>query len=194
VALRAPAHPLAREVLAALGRPLAAPSANRFGRTSPTTAQHVLEEFPDLPVVDGGPCAVGVESTIVDLTGPRAAILRPGGISADAIVEVIGPLDRPGATPAPGTLPAHYAPRTPLRLVTDLAREAARAEAAGLRVGLLPAHAPELHARTLYARLRALDGTVDLLLAEPAAPGGLGAAINDRLRRAAAAHDLAPME
>ncbi len=194
VALRAPAHPLARAVLAALGRPLAAPSANRFGRTSPTTARHVLDEFPDLPVLDGGACEVGVESTIVDLTGPRAAILRPGGIGADAIVEVIGPLDRPGATPAPGTLPAHYAPRTPLRLVHDLAAETARAEATGLRVGQLPAHAPELHARTLYARLRALDGTVDLLLAEPAAPGGLGDAINDRLRRAAAAHDPVPME
>ncbi|MEN9785692.1 MAG: hypothetical protein RLZZ299_956 [Pseudomonadota bacterium] len=188
VAVRAPAHPLARRVLEAVGHPLAAPSANRFGRTSPTTASHVLAEDPAWAVLDGGPCDVGVESTIVDLSGPRAALLRPGGIARDALEAEIGRLDAGSATPAPGTLAAHYAPHTPLVVVEDVEAALARADALGLRVGVVRAEAPDVHARTLFATLRALDGTCDLIVAERAAPGGLGDAINDRLQRAAAAH------
>jgi L-threonylcarbamoyladenylate synthase len=189
VALRAPALPLAREVLSALGKPLAAPSANRFGRTSPTTPAHVLAEFPELPVLDGGACEVGVESTIVDLSGPEAAILRPGGIPAEAVAAVLGvPLAQtPRSTPAPGTLAAHYAPSTRLLVTHAPLAERSRAEALGLRVGLLLAGDPSDHARRLYAALRELDGRCDVIIAEWAAPGGLGDAVNDRLRRASAA-------
>jgi L-threonylcarbamoyladenylate synthase len=194
VAVRAPAHPLARRVLAAVGRPLAAPSANRFGRTSPTTAAHVLAEDPGWAVLDGGPCDVGVESTIVDLSGPRPALLRPGGLAREELEEAIGPLEAPGATPAPGTLAAHYAPRTPLVVADDAEAAAETARARGLVVGVVPALAPVAHARTLFATLRALDGTCDLIVAQRAAPGGLGDAINDRLQRAAAAHRTPHLE
>jgi L-threonylcarbamoyladenylate synthase len=189
VALRAPAHPMARDLLAMLGRPLAAPSANRFGRTSPTTAAHVLAEFPELAVLDGGPCAVGVESTIVDLTGPEATVLRPGGVSREALEAALGaPLGtRARSTPAPGTLAAHYAPGTRLVVTHDLRATCEEARAAGLRVGSLPAGDPDDHARRLFAALRELDGACDLIVAEWATPGGLGDAVNDRLRRAAAA-------
>jgi len=191
VAVRAPAHPRAREVLRALGRPLAAPSANRFGRTSPTTAAHVLTEFPDLPVLDGGACDVGVESTIVDLTGPDVHVLRPGGVSSDAIADALRVTlsHAPRTTRAPGTLAAHYAPTTRVVVTDDLTRACAEAEALGLRVGRLPAGNPSDHARRLYAALRALDGRCDLIVAELASPGGLGDAVNDRLRRAAAAFE-----
>jgi L-threonylcarbamoyladenylate synthase len=188
VAVRAPAHPLARQLIAAVGRPLAAPSANRFGRTSPTSADHVLAEFPELPVLDGGPCDVGVESTIVDLTGPHAAILRPGGVPAALIAAIIGPLGAPGATRAPGTLRAHYAPHARVVATHDPDSVAATALAAGTRVAVLRADPDSAaHARRLYAALRDLDAAAELIVAEWAAPGGLGDAVNDRLRRAAAA-------
>ncbi|MDP2317064.1 MAG: L-threonylcarbamoyladenylate synthase [Pseudomonadota bacterium] len=187
VALRSPAHPLARALLERSGLPFAAPSANRFGELSPTTAAHVLAAFPDLAVLDGGRCAVGVESTIVDLTGPVAALLRPGGLPVAAIEAVIGPLARSSRTAAPGTLTAHYAPRAVLVATAAPDEEAARHRALGRRVEVLRALAPEAYAHALYDALRALDARgPDVIVAEWAQPGGLGDAVNDRLRRAAA--------
>jgi L-threonylcarbamoyladenylate synthase len=185
VAVRAPAHPLARALATAV--PFAAPSANRFGQLSPTTADHVLAAFPDLPVLDGGPCTVGVESTIVDLSG-EAALLRPGGVPVEAVEALIGPVRRGGLTAAPGNLAAHYAPRARL-IATDVPDEvAARHRAAGRRVEIFRALPAEAYAHALYAALRALDARgADVIVAEWAAPGGLGDAVNDRLRRAAAA-------
>lgn len=180
VAVRIPAHPVALALIDAVGRPLAAPSANRFGAISPTTADHVLGAFADLPVVDGGACTVGVESTIVDLTGPSASILRPGAISAHDLALPLGP---PSSTPAPGTLPTHYAPTTEL-LVTDDATELA-ASLPG-RVGVIRASEAHDYARRLYAELRALDGNCDVIVAEWAPDHGIGLAVNDRLRRASA--------
>ncbi|MBK7758029.1 MAG: threonylcarbamoyl-AMP synthase [Deltaproteobacteria bacterium] len=185
VALRVPAHPVAQALLWAFGRPLAAPSANRFGRVSPTTAEHVREELPGVFVLDGGPAVVGVESSIVDLSGPVPALLRPGGVSAEAIAAMVGPLGA-SQTVAPGTLPGHYAPRTALRLSHTPDAEAEAARAQGLTVAILRAGEPQDHARRLYAELRRLDALgVDLLLAEPSADAALGVAINDRLSRAA---------
>lgn len=187
VALRVPAHPLAQSLLQQLGHGLAAPSANRFGRVSPTTAEHVWEELgPAQPVLDGGPCAIGVESTILDLTepgGPR--LLRQGGLPIEAIEAICGPIPT-GARRASGTLAAHYAPLTALRLSSDPEGEAEALRAAGLRVGLLRCGTDlEDYARRLYAELRAMDGLgVDILVAEAAPERGLGRAVNDRLRRA----------
>lgn len=185
VALRVPAHPVAQALLWAYGRPLAAPSANRFGRVSPTAAEHVREELPGVFVLDGGPSSVGVESTIVDLSGPVPAILRPGGVPAEAIAAIVGPLGA-SQTVAPGTLPGHYAPHTALRLSERPDAEAEAARAQGLTVAILRAGEPQDHARRLYAELRRLDALgVDLLLAEPSRDEALGPAINDRLTRAA---------
>jgi L-threonylcarbamoyladenylate synthase len=195
VGLRVPAHPLARALIAAAGGGLAAPSANRFGRVSPTTAAHVRAELgPDLLILDGGPCGVGVESTILDLCDPAGpALLRPGGLPAEALVAALAALGRPplplpaGRRRASGTLAAHYAPRTALRLSPDPEGEAAPLRAAGQRVATLRAEVDLAgYAQRLYAELRALDAAgVDLLIAELAPEEGLGVAINDRLRRAA---------
>ena len=150
---------------------------------SPTTAAHVRDEFGDeVHVLDGGPCTVGVESTI-DLTGDQPALLRPGGVPAEAIEAIVGPLTD-SATRAPGTLPGHYAPHTALVLVDDSEAAEARADALralGRSVAVLPAGAPADHARRLYAELRRLDTLgVDVLVAIRAADSGLGRAINDR--------------
>ncbi len=188
VAIRAPAHPLARALLAAAGVPFAAPSANRFGALSPTRAAHVLVAFPDLPVLDGGPCEVGVESTILDLTGPTPALLRLGGLPADVIAALIGPLAAESRTAAPGTLAAHYAPRARLVATHSPDSEAARHRDLGRRVEVLRALPAAAYAHALFDALRALDARgADVIVAEWAAPGGLGDAVNDRLRRAAAA-------
>lgn len=195
VGLRVPDHPLARALLAGVGGGIAAPSANRFGQVSPTTAAHVRAEFGDeVAILDGGPCGVGVESTILDLSGSAPALLRPGGIPLAALERRLGPIVRGGATRAPGTLAAHYAPRTALRLTDDIPAERDRLAAQGLRVATLPAGPPADHARRLYAELRRLDALgVDVLVAERARPGGLGEAINDRLQRAAHAHAAGPL-
>lgn len=207
VGLRCPAHPLALAVLRAFGGGLAAPSANRFGRISPTTAAHVREEFADaVPVVlDGGDCDVGIESTIVDLSGDGARILRPGMIGRDRLEAVIGPvLDGPGAhSPrASGTLEAHYAPRTPLLLLPRpaLVAEAQQQQAFGKRIAVLamqelPPALPGLalpaeavaYAHGLYAALRELDTRgANLLLVERPPDGEAWVAVHDRLRRSAA--------
>lgn len=187
VGLRMPSHPVAQALLLAFGDGVAAPSANRFGRVSPTTAAHVRAELGvELLVLDGGPCQVGVESTIVDLSGALPAILRPGAITAEQVQALLGPLAPSSTTRAPGTLEGHYAPHTSLRLSTQPQADAEALRALGLRVAVLPAGDPADHARRLYAELRRLDGLqVDVLVAEPAADEGLGRAINDRLRRAA---------
>lgn len=187
IGLRVPAHPVAHALLQAFGDGIAAPSANRFGHISPTTAAHVRAELGEgVMVLDGGPCAVGIESTIVDLSGDQPALLRPGGTAVAEISALVGPLGH-SQTAAPGTLAQHYAPRTALQLSENLEETAARLRAQGLSVATLPAGDPAEHARALYAELRRLDGLgVDVLVAEPSSHGGLGLAINDRLERAAA--------
>jgi L-threonylcarbamoyladenylate synthase len=185
VALRLPAHPLARRLIAEVGVALAAPSANRFGRVSPTLPEHVEAELPEVSVLDGGPAELGLESTIVDLTGERPALLRPGAISRAALVEDLGPLGH-SATRAPGGLDRHYAPRTALRLSPDPEAEVVRLRESGLRVERIQAHNAEDLAPRLYAELRRLDGLgLDVLVAPILPMGGLGEAVNDRLQRAA---------
>ncbi|MEM6331760.1 MAG: L-threonylcarbamoyladenylate synthase [Planctomycetota bacterium] len=227
VGVRCPAHPATRDLLRAFGGPLAAPSANRFGSISPTRADHVAAEFPDadLLILDAGPCARGLESTVVRPTQAGGLdLLRPGAVSAEAIADAAGVAPRilattskpspasptrgqPDATsqPAPGMLDRHYAPRTPLWLVepTELP---AILEANDQRLGLIadehtasahrgrvavtqslaPSSDPQAAASHLYAAMRELDNAgLDRIVAVPWPEGGLGTAINDRLRRAA---------
>lgn len=212
IALRVPGHPVALALLDAFGGGLAAPSANRFGRVSPTTARHVRDEFgADAPLVlDGGPCAVGLESTILHLAGSGPTVLRPGAITAAALAEALGrpvaEAPRADAPRVPGALESHYAPATPLRLATR-ADAAALAEtlAAGtgrtvavLHIGApppglggravataLPADPPG-YGRHLYATLRRLDeaGHGAIIAIPPPADAAWRAA-RDRLARAA---------
>ncbi|HCH61596.1 MAG: threonylcarbamoyl-AMP synthase [Deltaproteobacteria bacterium] len=186
IGLRVPAHPVARALLLRYGSGLAAPSANRFGRVSPTSAAHVREEFgSELFVLDGGSADVGVESTIVDLSGAVPAMLRLGGIPREAVESVLGPLGT-SETVAPGTLPAHYAPRAGVLVSREVEADAARLLASGRSVVILWAGPPEDHARRLYAELRAADAAgADVVVAEAPHAGGLGDAIADRLARAA---------
>jgi L-threonylcarbamoyladenylate synthase len=211
VGLRCPAHPMALALLHEFDGGLAAPSANRFGHVSPTSAAHVHDEFgAAVPVVlDGGECEVGIESTILDLTGPVPRILRPGRITRAQIEAHVGAVAEGSDELSPrasGTLDAHYAPRTALLL---LAREALLAEgvqqqALGKRVAVLalgtlpeglqgvalPADA-DGYAHGLYAALRALDAMgANLLLAEKPPQADAWLAVNDRLRRSAAGAGL----
>jgi L-threonylcarbamoyladenylate synthase len=212
VGLRVPAHPTARDLLAALGSALVAPSANRFGRVSPTTAEHVVAELAgdvDL-VLDGGPCTVGVESTIVDCTGDEPRILRPGGITREQLTETLGRAPRVGGkTAAPGTLPSHYAPDAQVILVSsdeleDRVRDVAQQvgpDAVGVvapsrhrrtltDLGVDFVEAPEMleaYAQALYGTLRRMDQAGrKVVVIELVPEEGIGVAINDRLRRAAA--------
>ena len=174
VAVRVPDHPVALALLRGVG-PLAAPSANRFGRVSPTRAEHVEAEFPEIPVVDGGACAVGLESTILALICPVPRLLRPGAVTLEVLMERLGPVDVGGDIAAPGTLPSHYAPRGRVLLVP-----------AGTPGAHLPTLPPEEYARGLYDALRACDDAgVDPIVCALAPPVGIGVAVNDRLRRAA---------
>jgi L-threonylcarbamoyladenylate synthase len=215
VGLRVPNHPLALQLLrefdGANGGGLAAPSANRFGRVSPTTVAHVREELGDAVslILDGGPCAVGIESTILDLSGNEPRILRPGMLDTAAIGAVLGrPPAFGGAQNVPrvsGSLDSHYAPRTPLQLVAvaDLAATAHIALAAGRRIVVLaaqpifPGHQnlvwcpacadPAQFAHDLYARLREIDAMgCDLILVAAPPADETWCAVADRLRRAAA--------
>jgi L-threonylcarbamoyladenylate synthase len=206
VALRSPAHPLARKILRLARVPLAAPSANPFGYVSPTTAAHVLEGLGGrIPhVLDGGPCRVGVESTIIDVSDPaRPVILRPGAISAADLRGALGVRVR--AKPrarvlAPGLLDQHYSPHTPFTLVARIGRSAAggvarifwrrppAARADERTFWLSERGSAREAAQRLYAVLRAADASgARRLLCEkaPAAAGAWGIAINDRLQRAA---------
>lgn len=199
VAIRVPAHPLARALLRAVGGPVAAPSANPSGRISPTRAEHVTDGLSGriAGVIDGGACAVGVESTIIgfDASG-RAVLLRPGGISAEAIEAVLGaPLSSGGsatAPTAPGQLESHYAPEAAVRLGAKDARPGE------FRLGFGPG-ASDLNlspsgdlieaAANLFHYLREADrraGSGAVIAVSPIPDTGLGRAINDRLRRAAA--------
>lgn len=214
VALRVPDHALARRLITAAGA-LVAPSSNRFGRVSPTTAAHVADELGgavDL-ILDGGPCAVGVESTIVSLLTDPPVLLRPGGIAPEQIEAVLqAPVARQGAgVRAPGLLPAHYVPSTPIEIVEParLAARAASLAAAGLRVAVLERgnaaalpqavervampRVADAYARALYATLRACDAQgFDRLLVEQPPDGSAWLAVRDRLGRAARAFDVAP--
>lgn len=201
VALRAPDHASAQALLAAVGRPVAAPSANRSGRVSPVTAAHVMEDLADRidAVLDAGPTAVGLESTIVACLDGPPVLLRPGGLSRDRIEALVGPLAAPaaGKVEAPGMLASHYAPRARLRLdATDL-RDGEAALDFGGRFGagvaaldLSPTGDLVEAAARLYSSLRALDATGAAAIAvAPIPAGGLGEAIRDRLARAAAPRD-----
>ena len=179
------------ELAARLGRPLAAPSANPSGRLSPTTAQHVLNGLGDRVdlVLDGGPCATGLESTIVALDGP--SVLRAGAIGEDALAEVLGPalVSRSGGRiEAPGMMASHYAPNARVRL------DATERQPGELLLGfgavegdlnLSPSGDLAEAARRLYAALAELDRRTDRIAVAPIPDEGIGIAINDRLRRAA---------
>ena len=205
LALRVPDHPVARALIRAAGRPLVAPSANQSGRVSPTRAAHVAAELGArvAAVLDGGPSRVGVESTVVDLTGARAMLLRPGGVPSAAIERVLGArLARPSpprgaaARRSPGLLASHYAPAARVRLGAAKPRAGEAYLGFGaLPEGVDPRRGLTLSARrdveeaaaNLFAMLRALDRPgVRAIAVAPIPRAGIGAAINDRLARAAA--------
>jgi L-threonylcarbamoyladenylate synthase len=207
VGLRCPAHPLALAVLRQFAGGLAAPSANRFGRISPTTAQHVRDEFGDaVPVVlEGGDCEVGIESTIVDVSGALPRILRPGHIDKLQLEAVIGPVAEGGHERSPrvsGALISHYAPHTrtellPRARLVERAQACVRngenilvlsiAHAVGNVPGLVLADTPESYGHDLYAALRELDARrADRLLVESPPLRSEWVAVLDRLSRAAA--------
>jgi len=210
VGLRVPAHPIAQALLRGFGGGIAAPSANRFGAVSPTTADHVAGDLGDAVdyLLDGGACDVGVESSIVDLSRGRPVLLRPGGLPREQIEPITGPLAGPDAEApaAPGTLASHYAPRAEVLAVAldQVPAAVAAARDRGARVAVLapgaafaawpalPVHACRLPddvpgmARVLYAALRDLDDAgVDVVIAALPPAVGLGEAVGDRLRRAA---------
>jgi L-threonylcarbamoyladenylate synthase len=215
VALRVPAHPVAHALLQAFGGGIAAPSANRFGRVSPTTAAHVRADLgSDVDVVlDGGPTTIGVESTIVDCSSATPAILRLGGVDVASIEAIVGhPVEllTGGEVAAPGTLEHHYSPAARV-VVVEAGAVAATATgdlAGGRRVGLLAIEPPSglpaglevlsppvdvaEYARVLYARLREADDRgLDVLLVVAPPAEGIGAAVTDRLTRAASSGRLA---
>ncbi len=215
VGLRVPSHPVARALLRAFadagGSGVAAPSANRFGRISPTTAQHVADDLGDRValIVDGGPCDVGIESTIVAFGDGEPMLLRPGGVPADAIARVLGRAPRAPDEQAPrasGTLASHYAPRTPSRLVAAadllrevhardgrvavLARTIARPARHGERLWIAAARDAVPFAHDLYANLRDLDAVNAALILVEAVPDDAGwQAVRDRLVRATRGDD-----
>lgn len=210
VGLRVPDHPVARALLDAFAGGLAAPSANRFGQVSPTSASDVIADLgADVDfVLDGGPCRVGVESTILDLSGDEPEILRPGGVSRERLADVLGaaPGSWSGSGPAraPGMLASHYSPRATVEVVTEdevvarsglLAGEGRTVAVMGPRaiagladevIELEPVGLGDDYARHLYARLRQADRLgADVLLAVAPPAEGVGVAVIDRLRRAA---------
>jgi L-threonylcarbamoyladenylate synthase len=207
VGLRVPDHPLALALLRAFGGAVAAPSAKRFGRVSPTTAAHVRAEFPEGVgcILDGGPCEVGVESTIVDLSSDATAILRPGGITRERVSEILEydvPVLTESSVRVPGQLASHYAPGAEVLLAhpAQLGEQVDALKASGRRVGvLLPRGAASVGgdvevaaesdlalAHDLYAALRDFDARkCDVIVAAMPAEQGIGLAIIDRLRRAA---------
>ena len=200
LAVRAPAHDLARALIRAAGVPVAAPSANRSGRVSPTSAAHVAAELDGriAAILDGGPCRIGIESTVLDLTQDVPRLLRPGGVPLEAIAALLGPIievEEGGAAPlSPGMLASHYAPSLALRLDARAVRpdEALLAfgpqalSGAAETISLSPSGDLVEAAANLFAALRALDrpefGAIAVM---PIPETALGRAINDRLRRAA---------
>lgn len=207
VAIRMPRHPMALQLIREAGRPVAAPSANPFGYVSPTTADHVREQLGDRVdlILDGGPCEVGLESTIISFSEKKPSLLRPGGLALEEIEAIIGKVKTypagERAPSSPGRLPRHYAPKTPIlidRWKGDI--ESYR----GKRVGLLAFREPRVvslpfdhvevlspsgdlreAASNLFAAIRRLDAQgLEMILAEAVPEAGLGRAIMDRLRRA----------
>ncbi len=201
LAVRVPSHPAALALLTATGRPVAAPSANRSGAVSPTTADHVLDGLADriAAVLDSGACAVGVESTVLDLSGARPVLLRPGGLAVETIEALIGPIARaatPGVLRGPGMLESHYAPSLKVRLnATSVTPDEAllafgpALPGAGAVFQLSETGDPVEAAARLFEGLRRLDaegrGFAGIAVM-PVPDTGLGLAINDRLQRAAA--------
>ncbi|WP_319475767.1 L-threonylcarbamoyladenylate synthase [Marispirochaeta aestuarii] len=206
VAIRMPSNPWARELIHRAGTPVAAPSANLFGRTSPTTAAHVAEQLSGSyeVLIDAGACRVGLESTVLSLAGERPLLLRNGGVSREQIEEIIGPVEVPEKTRAgdaesPGMLPNHYAPLTPLLMVPDV-----RDYAENRDIGCILFEKPDIDfegptvqvsenrnadeiAVNIYAALRSLDGKgLRLIVCEWCPDSGIGAAVNDRLTKASA--------
>ena len=208
IAVRVPQHPVALAILSRLGRPVVAPSANRSGHVSPTTARHVVNDLGGRIdyIVDGGPAQVGVESTIVGCLGDRPVLLRPGGLPREQIEAVLGgPLEDapagtfdPDAPIAPGMLESHYAPRAQLRLAVDHVNPGeallafgiqlpAGTQDAALVLNLSPNGDLVEAATNLFSDLRTLDQSgVATIAVMPVPNEGLGEAINDRLARAAA--------
>lgn len=205
VAIRMPAHPVALRLIEEAGTPIAAPSANPFGYLSPTTAEHVREQVGkkvDL-ILDGGKCPIGVESTVIELTGKEPLLLRPGGLPIEEIEKVIGKVKISTTSPkprSPGQLTRHYSPRTPIRILKDRKFEVKT----GKRVGLLSFKSPKKSlpyevveilspqgdlqeaAANLFSCLHKLDRAgLDIIFAEPVPEVGLGRAIMDRLYKAA---------
>ncbi|MGE6754850.1 L-threonylcarbamoyladenylate synthase [Rossellomorea sp. NPDC071047] len=217
VGIRMPDHPVALAIIEASGLPIAAPSANRSGKPSPTTAQHVIEDLEGriAGVVDGGETGIGVESTVVDCTGPSPMVLRPGGVSVEQLEEVLGRVDvdpslkeGKGAPKSPGMKYTHYAPDAPVYLVdgtrTDLQKLVDNKKAEGLKIGVLTTEEfmddycadvilsvgrrEDLTtvARNLYDTLRAFNKKdVDIIFAEMFPEEGVGLAIMNRLQKAA---------
>lgn len=196
VALRVPAHPLARALLAEFGGPVAAPSANPSGRISPTTAAHVMAGLAGriAAVLDGGPCPVGVESTILGFEGDAPVLLREGGISAEQIAALLGqpPRAHKGAKiTAPGQMLSHYAPAARVRLDVTMPRDdeiwiGFGPDCAGAALSLSPTGDLAEAAANLFATLHQADTMGQPIAIAPVPEHGIGAAINDRLRRAAA--------
>ncbi|MGA1467764.1 MAG: L-threonylcarbamoyladenylate synthase [Phycisphaerales bacterium] len=209
IAVRVPAHPVALALLEAFGGPISAPSANRSGHVSPTSAAHVLSDFPEEPqllVVDGGPSRVGVESTVLDLTSSPPRILRPGSVTESQIAALIGPVESSPIreqSASPGTAARHYSPRTPARMLPASRIPAAIREERPpcVVLAITPIDVPAPHARLamppdaesyasrLYSVLREVDdaGFGTIIVERPLAIDGLWAAILDRLERATTA-------
>lgn len=208
IAIRVPAHPVAQQLLQAFNGAIAAPSANRSGRVSPTTAQHVRDEFGDsIPIIDGGACEVGVESTVLDLSGVVPQLLRPGAVTREMIEKVLSreslvvsavssrlTTDDSGLK-SPGMLASHYAPSIPVRLnATEIAADEALLafgpnplKGAATTLNLSEKSDLVEAAANLFAHLRRLDNTKHTTIAVmPIPDDGLGEAINDRLQRASA--------
>jgi L-threonylcarbamoyladenylate synthase len=198
VAVRVPAHPVAQALLREAGRPIAAPSANRSGRVSPTEAVHVAEDLGDdvAMILDDGPTPIGLESTVLDLSGEAPALLRPGAVTFEALTELLGPLGLPGSglPKSPGMLASHYAPQLPLRVAATHARPGEALLAfgpdapPGFAEVLWLSRSGDLTeaAANLFAMLRRLDRpSFTAIAVMPIPEHGLGGAINDRLRRAA---------
>jgi L-threonylcarbamoyladenylate synthase len=193
VALRAPSHPIARDLLAACHRPVAAPSANLSGKVSATTAAHVEEGLGGVVdfILDGGPSILGLESTVIGFDGDKATLLRPGAVAREEIEAITGPL---AATDdkirSPGQLESHYAPRAALRLNAQQARDGevllGFGEAPGAHLNLSPRGDLKEAAANLFAMLRTLDKIGPAIAVSPIPQSGLGEAINDRLSRATA--------
>lgn len=207
VAVRMPSHPISIEIIERCGFPIAAPSANIFGRLSPTEAIHVEEQIGDKIeiIIDGGKCPVGIESTVIDLTTEKNIILRPGGISKEEIEKVIGKVEiykKENKTLSPGQLPFHYSPKTPLKILKNY-----KEVKEGIRAGLLAFKEPKEKekfvkievlskngdlreaASNFFSALHNLDNAgLDIIYAEALPEEGLGLSIMDRLRKAEKFH------